>query len=302
MQNPILNAVLKRNPNNLMKTRTQARRPLKEEARSGFTLIELLVVIAIIAILAGMLLPALAKAKAKSQGIMCMNNGKQLMLGWTLYSGDYDERICRTAGLDSLVSTVSPTKNYPLNQWCMGTMDAAPSWTNTVLVMDSLLYKFVNNLKTYRCPADRSSVTGSRLFAFGGGKNDRIRSMSMNAWMNPINAWSSDKTSGSPPYWRNFRKQPDITNPSETWVTIDENPSSINDGWFVCDPSKGKSSWVDIPATYHNAAGGLSFADGHSEIKKWKDPSITAKNADINAAARDGGKDTLWLQERSTYR
>src|SRR5688572_28051945 len=90
--------------------------------RSGFTLIELLVVIAIIAILAGMLLPALSKAKTKAQGIICMSNDKQLMVGWSLYSGDNDETIVPTGGLDVLVATHNPAKIYAQNQWCMGTM------------------------------------------------------------------------------------------------------------------------------------------------------------------------------------
>jgi prepilin-type N-terminal cleavage/methylation domain-containing protein len=270
---------------------------MRSPRSKAFTLIELLVVIAIIAILAGMLLPALAKAKSKAQGIMCMNNGKQLMFAWSLYSGDNNDRICRTAGLDSLVSTVSPTKNYPLNQWCMGTMDSPPSWTNTVLIMDSLLYKFVNALPVYRCPADRKTTKG----AYGGGGVATVRSMSMNCWMNPINAWAPDKRSGAPTI-KNFRILSDISRPSDTWVTIDENPASINDGWFVCDPARGSSgAWVDIPATYHNRAGGLSFADGHSEIKKWKDPAITAKNAAIGVSPKDKGVDHFWLQQRSTY-
>ena len=266
-------------------------------SRSAFTLIELLVVIAIIAILAGLLLPALAKAKTKAQGILCLNNSKQLMMGWNLYAGDFSDKLVRSAGLDSLVSVVSPTKNYPLNQWCMGSMnpgDSATTPTNYVLVQDSMLYPSVKSMGVYKCPADRKTT----LRPYGGAGIPTVRSMSMNCWMNPINAWSADALNGNPPK-RNFRTVSGILKPSDTWVTLDENPTSINDGWFVCDPSN--SSWVDIPATYHNAANGIAYADGHSEIKRWRDPAILPRTAAIGAAPRDGGRDLKWLKERSTY-
>jgi prepilin-type N-terminal cleavage/methylation domain-containing protein/prepilin-type processing-associated H-X9-DG protein len=256
---------------------------------AGFTLIELLVVIAIIAILASLLLPALAKAKTKAQGIICLSNGKQLMLAWSIYSGDYQERICPSTGLGGLVTTDNPAKNYPLNQWCMGTMDRATGWTNTILIMDSLLYKYVNSLGVYKCPADRATTKGP--FGTGGGI-PKVRSNSMSCFMNPLPGESR-------PMGKTYRRQSDfILGPAMTWVTIDENPASINDGWFV---HESKTGWVDYPASYHNNAGGISFADGHSEIKKWRSPAlITFGRPKPKSNAALDGTDATWLYARTT--
>jgi prepilin-type N-terminal cleavage/methylation domain-containing protein/prepilin-type processing-associated H-X9-DG protein len=275
-----------------MKIPNQAKRP----QRGGFTLIELLVVIAIIAILAGMLLPALGKAKQKAQGIGCLSNTKQLMLGWNLYSGDFGDRICPSAGLDRLVTAVSATKKYSDNQWCMGTMHKYPDCTNTILIQDSLMYKYVNSLGVYKCPADKSNAK-----TVGGPvTTPRPRSLSMSCWMNPLAEWTS--VGG-----KVYRKLSDIQDPSpaQCWVTIDENPSSINDGWFVVNPiyptaaATPNGDWVDYPASYHNRAGGISFADGHSEIRKWRDKAVV--NYPKNSGASDPKIDDFrWLSLRTT--
>ena len=154
-----------------------------KRAAPAFTLIELLVVIAIIAILAALLLPALSKAKSKAQGISCLNNLKQLQLGWLMYSGDNDDKIIRTGGLGSLVTDPNDSKAQaggPLSQWVLGSVESLPNRTNTLMIQNGLLFSYLNSLTIYKCPADKEAINGAI----------SARSMSMNAWMNPISTES----------------------------------------------------------------------------------------------------------------
>lgn len=263
--------------------------------RAGFTLIELLVVIAIIAILAAMLLPALAKAKTKAQGIACVNHLKQLTLGWAMYANDANDVLvpCHDNPVVDLHRT---DKNYGTgNQWVMGRMNTMFSATNQILIQDSLLYPYISKVEVYRCPADISSVNGATINPYSGGGTPRARSISMNGWMNSYQSGNLD-TVGT-----RFRKHSDIRRPSDIWVLLDENPGTINDGFFLT--RLNDTTWTDVPATYHNNANGISFADGHAEIKKWRDPAIVGtKVTSPGVSPQDGGKDWQWLRERSTYK
>src|ERR1051325_376733 len=161
----------------------------------AFTLIELLVVIAIIAILAALLLPALTKARTKAQGISCMSNLKQVQLGWFLYSGDNNDQIAKTGGMDVLEQSVatitSPPAGWNKWNWGYGSMDTSPGNTESRLIELGLIFPYVKNLKVYKCPADRRTDAWNPPTSDSLTGTPTVRSVSMNAWLNPDNVWST---------------------------------------------------------------------------------------------------------------
>jgi prepilin-type N-terminal cleavage/methylation domain-containing protein len=279
-------------------------------SKNGFTLIELLVVIAIIAILAAMLLPALAKAKQKAQAIQCMSNLKQLVLGWTMYSSDNSDRLLPTVGEGKLQVT-DPNDPYtkpgnPENQWIYGDMAQPSAAINADLLRVGLIFPYIQSIGVFKCPADRRTAFFNKTQPAGATDPLTVRSMSMNGYLNPIVDTLQPSTQPLNQSYKIFRKQTDLVaiGAANCWVLIDENPYSINDGWFCVDSTKG---WVDKPATYHNNAGGLGFADGHGEIHKWRDPNLLYYSVPFNAQepfpatpAQPGVGDVDWLMQRSS--
>ena len=235
--------------------------------RRAFTLLELLVVVAVIAILAGMLLPALSKARSRGQAVACLNNTRQLALAWTLYADDHDSRLPYNLGGQGArrVATLRTNLNWVNN--VMTWLDDSDNTNTATLTQASLGSYASRNAATYRCPSDHVLSELQRSLGWAG----RVRSYSMNAMVGDAGELSQRGYNINNPGYVQFFKLPTIPRPAQIFVFLDEHPDSINDGYFLNKYSSyDYYQWIDLPASYHGGAAAFSFADGHSEGHRWQ--------------------------------
>ena len=257
-------------------------------ARRGFTLIELLVVIALIAILAALLLPTMGRARARAQGFQCLNNTRQLVLAWHLYSDDHNGRLAYNLGGDaSRKPVVKKTNLNWVNSFLTWNLDADN--TNTATLTETAMGIYANRTaQIYRCPSDHVVSASQREAGWTG----RVRSYSMNAMVGDAGELTEKGFNQNNPHYLQFFRLTDIPQPAEIFVFLDEHPDSINDGYFL--NQFYSREWVDLPASYHNGAASFAFADGHAQLQRWRNDSTKPP------ACPDGAELPLSMGEQQT--
>jgi prepilin-type N-terminal cleavage/methylation domain-containing protein/prepilin-type processing-associated H-X9-DG protein len=238
-----------------------------DRSRSGFTIVELLVVIAVIAILASLVLPALHRAKARGRGTQCMNNLRQFGLVLQMYADDHDDALPYNMGKKGTQMTVADGQYL---NWVNNVMSWALDSDNTntaLLTVGGLGPYFSGESSVFRCPEDTVVSVEQR----EAGWSARVRSVSMNAMLGNAGEFLADGVNTNNPNYKQFFKMSEIPDPSRIFAFVEEHPDSINDGYFI---NRYLSyEWIDLPASYHNGGGYFTFADGHSEIRYWRQSS-----------------------------
>lgn len=245
----------------------------------AFTLMELLVVIGVISVLAALLLPVFTRTKERGQGVRCLSNLRQLQVAWALYADDSQERLVLNRGMFS----TNPANLF--DTWAAGNVAVLPDETNATMLTRSLLGPYAKNFFVYRCPSDPGNPPGTA----------RVRSVSMNNYMGGIGMDIETNL-----FVYNARVA-DIRRPASSFVLLDEQPASINDGYFVVDLTTNYQSaqpW-DMPANYHVKAGNFSFSDGHAETRRWQ-TALFQGPARVGHSVPGVNYDYVWLMRNTT--
>lgn len=276
---------------------------MQRTAQEGFTLIEALVVAGIIAILAGLILPALSSAKSRGYTVVCLNNQRQLALAWNLYAEDRDGYLPYNYGITDTEYTIASGKFY---NWANNVMSwgLEPDNTNEVQLARGGLGPYCSGVVSpFRCPSDRVLSVAQR----DAGWRERTRTYSMNAMLGYAGGYTKFGTNINNPKYKQYFKLPEITNPSGIFVFIDEHPDSIRDGYFLAKPGTG--FWFDLPAAYHNNGANVAFADMHIEYRKWVSAGTVyphvPKGTEFKipaAVSEDDAGDYEWLMERTSVK